>query len=158
MENETIEETQETATDAEQVETQEDSQEETKDWKAEALKYKAIAERKDKKLQETETKPLKTNTDTDSLSREEGILIAKGMETDELDYLNLIKGDRSREEAMESDDFKNWQAGKKAAKTNENAQLGASGSSPVNVQKKEKTTGKMTEEEHKAFFNKRVNG
>jgi len=51
MENENIEETQNASTEDVNNEEQ-NGQEETTDWKAEALKAKAILQRKEKKLQE----------------------------------------------------------------------------------------------------------
>ena len=75
-----------TAPDAEEtkVETKE-GDEDTKDWKAEALKYKAIAERKEKKLQKEGSENLnKPKTDQTGLSREEAIFFAKGGSEEDL--------------------------------------------------------------------------
>ena len=147
--NDNIEETQLTGYDTEEVE---ESAEDTKDWKAEALKYKAIAERKDKKLQEQPKKAeLKTNENL-GLSREEAILIAQGMKQEELDYLNKIKGDQSYLEAKESDDFKNWAAGRTANQVKEASQLDASGKAPIGSPPREKSVSELSDDEFKANY------
>lgn len=84
--NEIQEEVEETVEETEETTDNQSSNEET-DWKAEALKWKAIANRKAK--QATKPEPSKQIINT-SLSREEAVLIAEGMKVEDLEQLNLI--------------------------------------------------------------------
>ena len=161
MENneQVVEETTNTATDAEQVENNE-GQEESKDWKAEALKYKAIAERKDKKLQQESEKTKETtnkpNTEQSGLSREEAIFFAKGGDEKDLALAKKIAEVEgiSLLAACEDDLYKSRvEKRKKEEKIKANS-IGASGSGQP--AQREKTPGKMTREEHEAYFRKRV--
>jgi hypothetical protein len=165
MENneEVLEETQEqtTGTDTEQVETQEEGQEETKDWKAEALKYKAIAERKEKKLQEQPKKvDNKSKTSNDGLTREEAFLVAKGASLEDLEIASKVaKLEGINLMEAWADDYVQSQVEKRQkAEAAERAQLGASGGSPTSSGKPQKSPGKMTREEHEAYMRKRISG
>lgn len=156
-------ETQEVQPDLNEQETTPESEtngaEDTKDWKSEALKYKAIAERKDKKLQEQpkEAEIKETNPDTGGLTRDETIFIAQGGTEEELDVLNKIKGDGTLKEAQETDLYKSYKAEQDRKRESESAQLGASGSSPTGSEKKGKSPGQMTDDEHQKFFREKMN-
>ena len=162
--NEQIEETsyddtQETATDAEQIENQEDGQEETKDWKAEALKYKAIAERKDKKLQE-KTEINKTNTEHTALSREDTIFFAQGGTEETYKIAKQIADTQGIGIlAAKEDDYFKFQVEKiekeKQVKAN---QIGSSTGSQTGSGHKPKPLGEMTREEHMANIKESVPG
>ena len=60
------------------------------DWKKEALKYKAILERQNKKKAEPKKAEVKVETPVATLTREEAILIAKGLDEKDLDILNAV--------------------------------------------------------------------
>jgi len=152
-EQETTEEVVDSST--EDVKDEEQSgDEDTKDWKAEALKYKAIADRKEKKLQE---KPqteeiIKPNTEQSGLSREEGIFFAQGGTEESLKDAKMIaERDGISILAAKEDEYFKFQETKRAdevkAKSN---QLGASGGSPTSQGHKAKPLNKMTREEHEA--------
>lgn len=131
------------------------------DYKAEAAKYKAIAERKAKQLEkvqaglseeETETKTIKkTNTEPQGATMEHSYLFAQGLSLDEvklvekaaqLDGVSLIDA--------YGDDFvrSKIDRARKEADVKKNT-LPPSGGSP-NVPR-EKTVKNMTVEEHRAF-------
>jgi len=153
------EETQETATSAEETETQEEGQEETKDWKAEALKYKAIAERKDKKLQKEEkSEPNKTNTENTGLTREEAIFYAKGGDDETLALAQKIANVEgiSLLAAMEDDLYKSKVASMQEEEKKKENSVGASKGSQTGAGHKPKPIGKMTEEEHREHMKKFV--
>ena len=86
------------------------------------------------------------------LSRDEAILIAQGMKQEELDYLNKVKGNQSYLEAKESDDFKNWVAGRKANEVKEASQLDASGKAPIGSPPREKSVSELSDDEFKANY------
>lgn len=159
--NEQIEETQESSTEDVNNETQENGQEETKDWKAEALKYKAIAERKDKKLQE---KPQaeeinKTNEPQTGLSREETIFFAQGG-TEETYAIAKKIADAQGVSILvaRKDDYFKFEIDKiqKATEAERN-EMGPSNGSQSGGVKREKPLSKMTRDEHKEHFESRVN-
>ena len=162
--NEQVQEEQNTAPSADETEI-DNSQEETRDWKAEALKYKAIAERKDKKLQkqseEDSEQPLKNNnTEQSVVSRDEVIFFAKGGNEEDLITAKKIANLEgiSILAAMEDDFYKSKVAQRQAAQQARNNQLGASGGSGSTSGHQEKPISKMTAEEHKAYVAKRIPG
>ena len=154
---------QDAATGAEQTEEKQASDGDTKDWKAEALKYKAIADRKDKKLQEAQTQPEaeqinKPNTEQTGLTREEAIFFAKGgTEADfkiakkvaDLEGVSILV-------AMEDDFYKAQVAKRQATEQSEANQLGASNGSQVAGEERQKPLSKMTRDEHEAYTMKRI--
>jgi hypothetical protein len=96
---------------------------------------------------------------SNSLTREEAILIAKGYSEEELKVLNRIKKGAEAEgtkmsflEATEDEVFKAWKSKLDAQARSKKAQLGASGGSSV----KPVELAKMTEEEHREYFEKKV--
>jgi hypothetical protein len=148
------------------------SEGDTTDWKAEALKHKAIAERKDKKLQEIlstanndveekkEDTINKTNQESSGLSREEAIFFAKGGSEEDLTLAKKIAAINGCGilAAMEDDYYKGSIEKKQAETARKNAQLGASGGSPTGSSKKQKAPGGMTREEHMKYTMERLNG
>lgn len=100
--------------------------------------------------------PAKTDTPSSSefLSREEAVLIAQGVDIDDLDQLKAIQkgfGYKSFKEAMDSQLFKAYSKEKKAEKERESASLGASGGSTGS---RPAVTSDMSEEDHKAAWAK----
>jgi len=153
--NEQIEETQESSTeDVNNEETQ--GQEETRDWKAEALKYKAIAERKDKKLQQTSEvkteEPLKNNAEQASSTIEDMVLIQQGgYNLEEMNEINRVARleSISKTEAAKSDYIvSKINSMRQEAQVKANS-LGASTGSTTAP--REKTIGNMTDDEHRDF-------
>lgn len=135
---------QDTATNGEEAKTNEP------DWKAEALKYKAIAERKDKQL--------KTNKpNNNELTREEVILIAKGIEDSDISYLKKLQaGEKamgkeiSLSEAMSDPLFVAYKEQREAKARSEKAQLGASGSGAIHQDTQ--FVNNLPKEEHKKLW------
>lgn len=154
MENEELEvqpeEGQETTQTEQEAATQGEEKTNEPDWKAEALKYKAIAERKDKQL--------KTNKpNNNELTREEVILIAKGIEDSDISYLKKLQaGEKamgkeiSLSEAMSDPLFVAYKEQKEAKARAEKAQLGASSSGAVHQDNQFKSN--LPRDEHKKLW------
>jgi len=150
-EQETVEETVDTASGAEQTEL---SQEETiKNLEGQVAKYKAISERKDKKLQakpqEEETK--KTNSEQGGPTMEHMALFGQGATLEEVNYAEKIA---TLEGTSLTEAFNSDIAQDKFARTKKEAQLkanglGASKGSPNAAGAK--SSGQMTDDEHRAF-------
>lgn len=146
----------------EEVATEEpvESEEDTTDWKAEALKQKAINARLAKKINKPQTEPKeqpdKTN-EAQYLTREEGILIAQGLDDEAINKLKSIsKGEEiSLLKARESDLFQAWNDKREADRKAEKAKLGASKGSGSTPTKKTFKPG-MTPEEHKAAWKEKM--
>lgn len=145
-------------------ETFEEVEEETtltvEDYKKLEQKNKELYERAKKAealAKEVKNKPetLKTNeTQSSSLSREEAILFAKGYTEDEVDLANKLAKVNGVNilEAIEDDYLKAKRNERLRKEKSEKASLPASNS--VGRVKAEKPIGEMTEEEHKAYFDK----
>ena len=118
----------------------------TTDWKAEALKYKAIAQRKAKQVAPKAEQPLQTSN---FLTREEGILIAKGMDDDTIGQLKVIAKGKgiSLLEAEKDPLFIPYLEKIQKEKKSEQAKLGASKGSTFKQEKAEAKSG-MSREEH----------
>lgn len=133
----------------EEVETTPEASNEV-DWKAEALKWQAIAKRKAKQAAPTEPKQNLTNQ---YLTREEGILIAKGIDEESLNQLKSIaKGKEISLLDAEKDPlfltyFEKVQKDKRA----EQAKLGTSKGSAFKETKESFKSG-LTREEHMALW------
>ena len=119
------------------------------DWKAEALKYKAIAERKDKQL--------KLNKPNNELTREEIVLLAKGIEDSDITYLKKLQaGEKamgkevSLSEAMSDPLFVAFKEQREAKAKAEQAQLGASSSGAVHQD--ERFVNNQSREDHKKMW------
>lgn len=118
------------------------------DWKAEALKYKAIAMRKAKQIV---SKPVQNqNLQENYLTREEGILIAKGRDEESLAQLKAIaKGKNiSLLDAEKDPLFIAFDDKIQKEKKSEQAKLGVSKGSIYKETKPEFTNG-LTREEHR---------
>jgi len=118
----TSEETsQETAAGAENTETKEDA--DTTDWKAEALKYKAIATRKEKQAQEKQT-----NNPVPESILDEVYLAAGGVSKDEVAQLKIIAKGKgiSLAEAQKDPMFEALKKAQEVDTSHKKSQLGAS--------------------------------
>lgn len=151
-----IDEVEETTDEEVETTTQEtDSENDEVDWKAEALKWQAIAKRKAKQtVSQKVTQPVqKQNLQDNYLTREEGILIAKGMTEENLNQLKVIaKGkDISLLEAEKDPLFTTYFEKFQKEKKSEQAKLGASKGSSYKETKPEFKNG-MTREEHFALW------
>jgi len=159
MENneQVVDETTNTAPSAEQTENTQGG-EDTKDWKAEALKFKAIAERKEKKLQEfsadgtsKEGEPLTTNTEQGSATIEHMALLAQDPNVEKVKYAEKVAKVEgiTLTEAYSSDLCQS-----KFSQMDQDAQVQANtmppsgGSAPA---QREKTPANMTDEEHRSY-------
>lgn len=148
--NENIEETQEQdvqpegneqdSTPESEEKNQDDSAEDTTDWKAEALKQKAIAKRQEKKLQEQAKEPAKKTND--ELTRDEIRLMAEKVSDDRIALLKQIQAgikassgeDISLPEAMKNPMYVALVEKEEAKAKAEKAQLGASGNAGTTTQ------------------------
>lgn len=134
----------------EEVETTPEASNEV-DWKAEALKWQAIAKRKAKQVApQTEQKQNLTNQ---YLTREEGILIAKGIDEESLNQLKSIaKGKEiSLLEAEKDPLFLTYFDKVQKDKRAEQAKLGTSKGSAFKETKETFKPG-LTREEHMALW------
>jgi len=121
------------------------------DWKAEALKYKAILARRAK--QATAQPVQKQTLQTNDLTREEVILIAKGMDDENLNQLKAIaKGKNISLLQAEKDPlFVSYFDKIQKEKKSEQAKLGASKGSSYKETKAEFKSG-LSREEHMALW------
>lgn len=129
------------------------------DWKSEALKWQAIAKRKAKQVSaKPEQKTLETNINNNYLTREEGILIAKGMDDELITQLKAIaKGKNiSLLEAEKDTLFQALFDKVQKERKSEQAKLGASKGSSFKQEKPSFTPG-LTREEHLALWKETQN-
>jgi len=153
MENEELEVQPEEVADGNQQPTEQEAvAQDERDWKAEALKYKAIAERKEKQIEKQ-----KTNKPNNELTREEIILLAKGVDDSDITYLKKLQaGDKvmgneiSLSEAMLDPLFVAYKEQREAKAKAEKAQLGASGSGAVH--QSNKFDQELSKEDHKKLW------
>lgn len=137
----------------EEIETTDQEADEV-DWKAEALKYKAILARKTKQVTQKIAQPVQKQTLQENyLTREEGILIAKGMDDENISQLKAIaKGKNiSLLEAEKDPLFVSYYEKVQKEKKSEQAKLGASKGSSYKESKPEFKPG-LTREEHMALW------
>lgn len=144
-------------TDTEEVEddtTEDVDAEDETDWKAEALKYKAIALRKAKQA-EKKVEPKKINN---NLSIEETVLKAQGVSEDEIDMLKKVAKVQgvSLLDAQKDTIFTTWKTNFEAEKKQELAQLGASRRSGQKSVRKDFKTPGLSPEEHKAMWKEKM--
>lgn len=122
--------------------------------KKENLTLKAQKEHFKKKLEKSGKSPQADTPSSDFISREEVVLIAQGIDIDDLDQLKAIQkgtGVKSLKEATENPLFKAYKKEKKEEKLRQEASLGASnGSGSQTTQSKPD----MSTEEHKELWNK----
>lgn len=147
-----VEETDEVESTNQETETESDSDD--VDWKAEALKYRAILNRKKKQTIQKVAQPVQKQTLQENyLTREEGILIAKGMDEENLSQLKAIaKGKNiSLLEAEKDPLFVTYFEKVQKEKKSEQAKLGVSKGSTYKESKPEFKSG-MTREEHYALW------
>lgn len=124
------------------------------DWKAEALKYKAILARKAKQTTAKVTQPVqKQILQENYLTREEGILIAKGMDEEALNQLKVISKGKNIGllEAEKDPLFVAYFDKVQKEKKSEQVKLGASKGSTYKESKPEFKSG-LTREEHMALW------
>jgi hypothetical protein len=150
--NEDVEETETDEVDEET--TDNDEVENQVDWKAEALKYKAIALRKAKQA-EKKVEPKKINS---NLSIEETVLKAQGVSEDEIDMLKKVAKVQgvSLLDAQKDTIFTTWKTNFEAEKKQELAQLGASRRSGQKSMRKDFKTPGLSPEEHKAMWKEKM--
>jgi hypothetical protein len=157
MENEELEvQPEEVVEETQQPTEQEAAAQGEKDWKAEALKYKAIAERKEKQIEKQ-----KINKPNNELSRDEIILLAKGCSDEDLTLLKKIQAgskamgqDVSITDAMNDPMFQAFKEKRDAAQKAEQAQLGASGASGNYID--QKFVNGQTRDEHKKLWEEEI--
>ena len=155
MENETTQEVQPEVNEQEttpQSET-ENSAEDTKDWKAEALKYKAIAERREKKLQEAPQQEVinKPNTEQVGATIEHSYLFSQGLNLEQVKEVERVARieNVSLTDAYNMDYTKSKiESMRQEAQAKANALPPSGGSAPA---PREKTVKNMTDDEHKDF-------
>lgn len=138
--------------DTEEVDETTDQEADEVDWKSEALKWQAIAKRKAKQVA-TKPEVKQTLTETNTLTRDEVILIAKGHDDETLNQLKVIaKGKGIPLLEAEKDPlfvtyFEKVQKDKRA----DQAKLGASKGSAFKQEKPSFKPG-LTREEHMALW------
>ena len=88
-----------------------------------------------------------------TLTREEAILIAKGLDEKDLDILNAVAKAKgvSLSQAKDDELFVAYQEKKEKERKNSESKLGASKGASV---KREKSPAEMTPEEHKQYWKK----
>lgn len=133
----------------------------TKQAEEENKRLKAERDAKGTEKEVTTRKAVKsTAEDGDEPSPEELRLIAKGYSDEDIDKLKVIaRGqDISLTEALKDEMFLSFQEKKEEAKKKEKAKLGASKGSAQGDGRQETFKSGMTDEEHKAMFEKEVLG
>lgn len=135
-----------------------DSQEEV-DWKAEALKWQAIAKRKAKQVEKPKVEARPERTLTDTPSREELILIAKGMEEEDLDQLKVIAKGKgiSLKDAEKDPLFEAYYSKVQKERKAEQAKLGASRGSGYQKNQPDFANPNLSEDEHRKLFEQAIN-
>ncbi len=149
----------------EEVEESEEESEPTEDKSedelAELKKQNAILKRQNKKLKKTSKKTSKESKvetdDSNTLTREEAILFAKGLEEEDVDDIKFIADRKGINliEASKTREFKTLQKTREVDKKNENAQLRASKGSKV-TRKKSFQTENLSAEDHKRLFEEKM--
>lgn len=139
-------------------ETQEESN--TTDWEAEAKKWKAIAERKSRKVQTSKQEKPQTISKPESNSlTEDDILVITTLQDRELieraRKIARLEG-ISLTEAVNSPMFNYAKQAYEEEQRKEKASMEASRGSGTRGQKKTLQTSGLTKEEHKALFNQRL--
>jgi len=138
------------------IEEESTDESEDKDWKAEALKLQAILNRKTKKAAEAQApEPQEADTSikqSDYLTRDEGLLIAQGIDEEALAQLQAISKGKgiSLTEAKSDPLYEAYDKAKKEERRRADAKLGASNSSGRTP--KGKPLSEMTKEEHESYW------
>lgn len=140
-----------------------DSNSEDKDYKTLYENQRIRAEKAEARLKEkspvsTDEKPTQKNTETatpkNSLTREEAILFAKGLNEDEVEFaakVAQIEGIKLTE-AVNNEIFTTWKGKREAEEKRKNAQLGASRGSGSQKKTKSITDRGLTRDEHKELW------
>ena len=167
MENEKIEKN-DSQNVEEELETQEDTQEETNNEELDETEeeesndeeltledYNKLKEKNKQlyaRLKKLETKKVskeQTNKNNENyLTRDEAILLNRGYDEDDINKLQKLAGNGSLMEASEDPLFVAYKKEKERQVKSNQAQLSGSN----RLSRGQKPVGKMTEEEHKAFF------
>ena len=130
-----------------------EGEEDTRDWKAEALKYKAIADRKEKKLQELPKEAENKTNETVSPSLERLELKIDGYSKEEIDIIMENGGMKSLENPL----IKKGLEVLRQENANKAKYLEASGSGSTK-RNKEKSPDDMSEAERAELYNRTVAG
>lgn len=145
-------------TEVEETEEETIEQSDNTDWKAEALKWKAIASRKAKQ----NAKPLEQKKvdkpDNTGISRDEVILYAKGLSDEEVEMAKkvaTVSGIKPTE-ALNDPIYKSWKTQKEEREKKEKATLSASKGSGSASTKKTLNSPGLTEKEHKELWRQKV--
>lgn len=128
------------------------------DWEAEAKKYKAIANRKAKQAEKRVETQTPTQSQEKGLSEDDIIVISSVADKEKLDSLKEIAKLKniSLMEAKNSQLYKLAEQEIEETRKREAAQLGASKGSGKRPAEKSFATQGLSDEEHKALFNKAV--
>lgn len=149
---EEVEETEVEATEVEETEFSDSpTLEDYEDLKKQAATLQAQKEHWRKKAEAPkELKPIETNkTNTEYLTREEAILLAKGYDEEDLTRLNMLANGKKLTEVVNDEMFIAWKESKDAKAKASKAQLGSSKSS---TSKTSKPLSEMSRDEHKAYW------
>lgn len=116
---------------------------------------RSIAEKESKKVDVPENKPQATET----LTREEAILFAKGFSEKEINEASDIARAKgvSLTDALETDAFKGWKKIQEEKAISEQASLDAAKGSPKFKEKPTFDSKNLSPEEHKALFKQKLN-
>ena len=159
--SENNEELEETEDESQEEETNEESEDEDDSEEEELSKeeYDKLKEKNKqlyarlKKLESKKVSKEQTNkSNSDYLTRDEAILLNKGYDEDDISKLQKLAGDGSLIEASEDPLFVAYRKEKERKEKSSQAQLSGSN----RLSKGQKPVGKMTDEEHKAFFRKNL--
>lgn len=152
---EQVQQNEEVEADTQEVEAntnQEEGSNDSTDWKSEAAKWKAIATRNKSKTKPEVQQEKKGNQ---NISRDEIVLLTKGYEEKDIEYLTIISKGKgiSLQEATKDEVFVAYREKQEAERRSAKSKLGASNGSGYS--KPESSFRKpMTAEEHKAAFMK----
>lgn len=143
----------ETVEDSEQDDTTADDLPPQKDWEAEAKKLQAILDRKTRQS-EKQKAPLTTNKPTDV---EETVLRAQGMSTEELAMLKKVAtvNGTSLIDARKDELFTTWKEKEEREQAAQKARLGASKGAGSKSQPVTLNTPGLTPEQHKELWKQR---
>jgi glycerol-3-phosphate O-acyltransferase len=153
QDEESVEETE--AEGSEEAEEQPDLSDELAQAKAEAAKWRRLAEKKAKSPQVSKEQSKEA---TPTLSRDEAILFAKGLDEEAVEKAKKIaalEGIRASE-AVDNELFIAWQDKRAKEKKQSEAALGASKTSAPRKAQKDFTSSDLTEDEHRKLFEQAV--
>ena len=110
------------------------------------------------KNKQKKAEPKAKSEKTESLTRDEAILFARGLSEEEVEKAKSIAKieEQSVIEAVDSDFFTIWKDKNDKAKETQETQLGASKGSARALRRKTFSDSDLTAEEHKELFNKKM--